>query len=152
MGTTAKLSLARAVAVMVAHGAAGEPVYERRRTIAPMGSVSEYLRTVDEVDRAALARVYAIAHEIVPEAAEGTSYAMAALIYRGKGLIATVRAKKFLSLYPYSGAVIAASLNMLAEFETTSGSIHYSAEHPLPEAVLRRIVQLRRAEIDAKTS
>jgi uncharacterized protein YdhG (YjbR/CyaY superfamily) len=116
-----------------------------------MGSISEYLSTVDEVDRAALLRVYAIAHEIVPVADEGTSYAMAALIYRGKGLIATVRAKKFLSLYPYSGAVIAANLNMLADFETTSGSIHYSADHPLPEAVLRRIVQLRRAEIDAKT-
>jgi uncharacterized protein YdhG (YjbR/CyaY superfamily) len=87
-----------------------------------MGSISEYLSTVDEVDRAALARVYAVAHEIVPGANEGTSYAMAALIYRGKGLIATVRAKKFLSLYPYSGAVIAANLNMLADFETTSAA------------------------------
>lgn len=28
------------------------------------------------------------------------SYAMAALIYRGQGLIATVRAKKFLALHP----------------------------------------------------
>ncbi|MEO6955930.1 MAG: DUF1801 domain-containing protein [Antricoccus sp.] len=115
-----------------------------------MGPVTEYLRTVDEDDRAALARVYAIGLEIVPEAVEGTRYSMAALIYRGKGLIATVRAKKFLSLYPYSGAVVAANLNLLADFETTSGSIHYSAEHPLSEAVLRRIVQARRAEIDAK--
>lgn len=60
-----------------------------------MGEVGEYLSTVDGADRAALERVYAIAREIVPEAEEGTSYAMAALLYRGKGLIATVRAKKF---------------------------------------------------------
>ena len=114
-----------------------------------MGEVGAYLSTVDGADRDALERVYAIAREVVPEAEEGTSYAMAALLYRGKGLVATVRAKKFLSLYPYSGAVIASVLETLSDFETTSGSIHYSAEHQLPDAIVRRIVEARRAEIDA---
>lgn len=114
-------------------------------------AVSTYLSTIEGADRDALERIYVIAREIVPEAEEGTSYAMAALIYRGKGLIATVQAKEFLSLYPYSGAVVAATLDALANFETTTGSIHYSAEHQLPDAVVRRIVQARRAEIDAKT-
>ena len=68
-----------------------------------VGEVGEYLSTIDGPDRAALERVYAIAREVVAEAEEGTSYGMAALIYRGKGLIATTRTKKFLSLYPYSG-------------------------------------------------
>jgi len=113
------------------------------------GAVSRYLGTFEGADRAALERVYSIALEIVPEAVEGTSYGMAALLYRGKGLIATVRAKKFLSIYPYSGAVIAALLDVLADFETSKGSIHYSAEHQLPDAAVRRIVQARRAEIDA---
>lgn len=110
--------------------------------------VSTYLSTFDGPDRAALERIYTIAREVVPEATEGMSYAMAALIYRGKGLVATVRAKKFLSLYPYSGAVIAATLDLLDGFETTTGSIHYSADHQLPEAVVRRIIEARRAEID----
>ncbi|PYI64577.1 hypothetical protein CVV68_21510 [Arthrobacter livingstonensis] len=114
-------------------------------------AVITYLSTIDGADRAALERVYKIAREIVPEAQEGTSYGMAALIYRGKGLIATVRAKKFLALYPYSGAVVAANLNVLANFETTTGSIHYSAEHQLPDIALQSIVTARRAEIDAKT-
>ena len=64
-------------------------------------------------------------------------------------LRSTVRAKKFLSLYPYSGAVIASVLEALSDFETTSGSIHYSADHQLPDAIVRRIVEARRAEIDA---
>jgi uncharacterized protein YdhG (YjbR/CyaY superfamily) len=114
-----------------------------------VGEVDDYLSTVDGADRAALERVYAIARDVVPEAEEGTSYAMAALLYRGKGLIATVRAKKFLSLYPYSGAVIASVSDALTDFETTSGSIHYSAEHQLPDTVVRRVVEARRAEIDA---
>ena len=114
-----------------------------------MGEVGAYLSTVEGVDRDALQRVFAIAREVVPEAEEGTSYAMAALLYRDKGLIAAVRAKKFLSLYPYSGAVIASVLETLSDFETTSGSIHYSAVHQLPDAIVRRIVEARRAEIDA---
>ena len=113
-----------------------------------MGEILDYLSTVDGADRAALERVYAIARAAVPEAEEGTSYGMAALLYRGKGLVATVRAKRFLSLYPYSGAVIASLSDVLGDFETTSGSVHYSAEHELPDDVLRRIVEARRAEIE----
>jgi len=114
-----------------------------------MGEVDEYLSTVERADRDALQRVYAIAREVVPEAEQGTSYAMAALLYRDKGLIATVRAKKFLSLYPYSGAVTASVLEALSDFETTTGSIHYSAQRQLPDAIVRRIVEARRAEIDS---
>jgi uncharacterized protein YdhG (YjbR/CyaY superfamily) len=115
-----------------------------------MGDVADYLATVEEPHRAELARVYAIAAAVVPGAVEGTSYAMAALLYRGKGLIATVRAKKFLSLYPYSGTVLSDLAGDLTDFETTSGSLHYSIEHPVPDDLLRRIVALRRDEIDAK--
>lgn len=115
-----------------------------------MGEVGAYLSTIDGADRAALERVIAIARAVVPEAEEGISYAMPALLYRDKGLLATVRTKKFLSLYPYSGAVIASVLDALSDFETTSGSIHNSADHPLPDALVRRIVAARRAEIDAK--
>ena len=113
-------------------------------------AVSSYLSKIEGEDRAALERVYTIARKVVPEAEEGVSYAMAALLYRGKGLIAAVQAKKFLSLYPYSGKVVAATLDALGDFETTTGSIHYSADHQLPEATVRRIVEARRAEIDAK--
>jgi uncharacterized protein YdhG (YjbR/CyaY superfamily) len=115
-----------------------------------VGEVADYLAALEEPHRTELARVYSIAAEVVPEAVEGTSYAMAALIYRGKGLVAAVRAKKFLSLYPYSGTVLADLAGDLTDFETTSGSLHFSVEQPVPDEVLRRIVELRRAEIDAK--
>jgi len=38
----------------------------------------------------------------------------------------------------------------LGDFETTTGSVHYSADHPLPDAVVRRIVEARRDEIDLR--
>jgi hypothetical protein len=37
----------------------------------------------------------------------------------------------------------------LAGFETTSGSIHVTVGHELPDEVLTRLFDLRRAEIDA---
>ena len=114
------------------------------------GGIAATTWSVDGADRAALERIYAMAREVVPEAEEGMSYAMAALLYRGKGLIATVRRKKFLALYPYSGAVIASVSDALVDFETTSGSVHYSAEHQLPDSVVRRMVEARRAEIDGR--
>jgi uncharacterized protein YdhG (YjbR/CyaY superfamily) len=114
-----------------------------------MGAVGDYLATIEGADRDALERVYAIARELVPEAEEGMSYGMSALLFGGKGLITTLKTRKFLSLYPYSGAVIPAVVGDLPGFEVTSGSIHYSAERQLPERVLRRIVTLRRAEIEA---
>ena len=115
-----------------------------------MGAVTDYLETIDGADREALERVYAIARDVVPEAVEGTSYGMAALLHHGKGVISTLRTKKFLSIYPFSSAVITLLAADLAGFETTKGSIHYTADHPLPDDLLRRIVEARRAEIEAK--
>ena len=76
-----------------------------------MREVEAYLRTLGGTDRDALGRVIAIARDVVPEAEEGTSYARPALLYGDEGLVATVRTKKFLSLYPYSDAVTASVLD-----------------------------------------
>ena len=86
--------------------------------------MTNYLSTIQGADRAALERIYMIARAVVPEAEEGLSYGMPALLYRGKGLISAMQTKKFLSVYPFSGAVVAATLDTLAGFETTTGSIH----------------------------
>ena len=51
--------------------------------------------------------------------------------------------RRFLSLYPYSGAVIASALEALSAFETTGGSIHFAADHELADDLVRRIVHTR---------
>lgn len=111
--------------------------------------VGEYLASRSEPVRASLGRVLAIAAERVPDAVPGVSYAMPAMLYRGKGLVAAIENARFLSIYQYSGRVIADLADDLAEFETTSGSIHFAVDHELSDALLVRLVELRRAEIDA---
>jgi uncharacterized protein YdhG (YjbR/CyaY superfamily) len=115
-----------------------------------VGAVTDYLTTIDGPDAEALARVYRIAREVVPGTDEGISYSMPALLYRGKALVSTMRAKKFLSLYPFSGSVVASVKDELGGWESTTGSIHYSASNPIPTETLARILDLRRAEIDSQ--
>jgi uncharacterized protein YdhG (YjbR/CyaY superfamily) len=114
-----------------------------------VGPVTEYLATIDGPDAEALARVFRVAREVVPGTVEGMSYAMPALLYRGRPLVSTLRNKRFLSLYPYSSRIVTAVKDELGGLETTPGSIHYSAADPIPAPALTKIIELRRDEIDA---
>ncbi len=77
----------------------------------------------------------------------GTSYGMPALLLRGKGLVAATGNARLLSVYPPIGTVVSALGHRLDGSETTTGSIHCSADRTLPDAVVERLVDLRRAEI-----
>lgn len=110
--------------------------------------VAVYLSARQPAVREVLARVYEIAAERVPTAIPGTSYGMAALLHHGKGLVAATENARFLSLYPFSGKVVAALGELLDGFETTTGSIHFSVDQRLPDTVIERLVDLRRAEIE----
>jgi uncharacterized protein YdhG (YjbR/CyaY superfamily) len=110
--------------------------------------VTRYLADLEPEVRAAIARVYEVARRTVPDAVEGRSYAMPALLYCSKGLVAVMQGKRFLSVYPFSGKVIAALGADLDGFECTTGAIHFAVGHELPTAVLERLAVLRREEID----
>ncbi len=117
-----------------------------------MGTIDDYLGTLDETDRAVIAHVYAVAGEGI-ETEQGMSYAMPALLYRGKALLSVMRTKKHLGLYPFSGRVpqvVAAALDPLADdgVERDKGTIRFQPEHPLPDDVIRQIVAARIAEIE----
>lgn len=113
-----------------------------------MGEVTEYLATLEGADRAALEHVYDVARALVPDAREALSYGMPALTHAGAGFISALQAKRWLALYPFSGAVLDRVADQLTGFDRTKGALHFSAEHPVPDDVLRRIIELRVAEID----
>jgi uncharacterized protein YdhG (YjbR/CyaY superfamily) len=103
--------------------------------------LGNYLAIVNEPSQSALRHVYAVALELVPEAEEAVYYGMPCLKYQGKGLVAAMATQNFLSLYPFSGLE---RLGVdLSGFETTKGSVHFSAEHPIPDALLERIITAR---------
>jgi uncharacterized protein YdhG (YjbR/CyaY superfamily) len=117
-----------------------------------MGDVTDYLHGLDGENRAALEHVISLAREIAPDASEGTSYAMPALLHRGKGLVAALETKRHLAIYPFSGQVLPRFADELdaGGFDWAPGTLRFSAEHPVPDALLRRILAARVAEIDEK--
>lgn len=113
-----------------------------------MGTIDDYLTDLDAGDRAVIERVYDIARELVPEAEQGKGYGMPALTYRGKPLIAVMRAKQHIGVYPFSPASIGAASAALAGFDTAKGTVRFQPEAPLPADAIRTLVLARKDEID----
>ena len=112
-----------------------------------MGAVDDYFATFDDPDRSAFERARGLALEVAPEAQQGTSYGMAALKAAGRPLLGFRATKSHLSLVPFSAEVVEAVAPRLAEFDLTKGTIRFTADHALPEDVVREIVRLRMQEI-----
>lgn len=112
-----------------------------------MDAVEEYLSGLEQPARLALEQVRDVALEVVPEAEQGRSYGMAALRLRGKPLLGLLAAQHHLSVFPFSTEVVDAVRDRLQGYELSKGTIRFTADHPLPDDVLRDIVRLRAGEI-----
>ena len=55
--------------------------------------------------------------------------------------------KDHLSLFPAAHAVEALQ-DQLTDFKLSKGTIQFTLEHPIPEAIIQQIVQVRLADID----
>jgi uncharacterized protein YdhG (YjbR/CyaY superfamily) len=99
-------------------------------------------------DEDVVEHVRAVARATVPEAVDGLGYGMPALRYRDKPLVSVIAAKHHIGLYPFSQSVVAAVAGELDGYSFAKGTIRFSGEQPLPDDLVRRIVRLRREEID----
>jgi uncharacterized protein YdhG (YjbR/CyaY superfamily) len=112
-------------------------------------SVDGYLATVPEPARSTLVKLRESIRAIAPAGTvEGFYYGVPAFHW-GKGLAGYNAGKKFCSYYPMSGRVITALKEELKGYETTSGSIHFALDKPLPVMLLRKLIQYRMVEIEA---
>ncbi|OFI36934.1 hypothetical protein BIU82_10950 [Arthrobacter sp. SW1] len=112
-----------------------------------MGTVTDYLAGLKAPKRQVLEHIVGIARELAPGVEEGTSYGMPALLLKGKGLLSVLETKKHLALYPYSGKVLAHVAEDLEGFSWSPGTLRFSADNPVPDALVRRILELRLAEL-----
>ncbi|MBW9092388.1 DUF1801 domain-containing protein [Microbacterium jejuense] len=123
-----------------------------------MGTVDEYLESLDPADRAVVSHVFDVVRGAVPDVEQGKSYGMPALLYRGKALISVMRTKKHIGVYPFSGRVPDAVAAGLPEGERAAfehdgvefekGTIRFQPDAPLPDDTIRAIVAARVAEIE----
>ena len=100
-------------------------------------------------DQDVVAHVMGVARATVPEAVDGLGYGMPALRYRDRPLLSVMPARRHIGLYPFSPAVVESVAGQLDGYSFAKGTIRFSEGHPLPDDLVRRIVRLRRDEIDA---
>ena len=116
---------------------------------AATAQIDAYLATLPADKHAALQALRGTIAAAAPEAVETISYAMPAFRYHGRALVAYLAAKAHCSLFPMSGAVAGAYRAQLAGFDAAKGTIRFTPDRPLPDAVVIGIVRDRMAEIDA---
>lgn len=113
-----------------------------------MGEFSDLVAANAGAGREALARLSELVLATVPEATEGLSYGAPAFRYRGKPLLGVASNAKHFSLLPFSPAVVEAVADQLGGFSLSKGTIRFTADQPVPDAAVTRMIELRRAEIE----
>ena len=113
-------------------------------------SIDEYLATLPDEQRAALEHVRREVHRLVPDAEEMISYGMPGFRLDGRSLLWFAGWKKHCSLYPLTDAFLADHPEELAGFEQTKGSVHFTPARPIPDDLLRALVQARVADVRAE--
>ena len=112
-----------------------------------MSAVDDYLEKLDTPQKEALERICRIAREAAPGAEEATSYGMPAFKYKGRPLLGFTMSQRHLSLHPFSPGVIEAVKDGLGGFELSKGTVRFTVDKPIPDAVLRRVIEARLKEI-----
>jgi uncharacterized protein YdhG (YjbR/CyaY superfamily) len=109
--------------------------------------VDEYLQGLEEPKRRTLESLRRTILEIVPEAEEVISYRVPAFRVGGKTVAGFAAFKNHLSYLPFSGSVIGQLSDELDGYTTTKSSAHFAIDHPLPKALLKKLIQVRVADV-----
>lgn len=110
----------------------GEPVAK---------SVDQWLARLAPAQRSALEKLRAQILAAAPGAEETISYGMPTFVLHGH-LVAFGAFKKHLSFFPMSSTLIAEHAEA-APFATSSGTLQFQPEKPIPAALVKKLVKAR---------
>jgi len=108
-------------------------------------TIDEYLAALSEDKRAALEKLRKAIKAAVPKAEECISYQVPSFRLNGRMLVSFGAAAKHCAFYP--GAYPVAALKVeLKKYDTSTGTIRFAPDKPLPPALVRKLVKARIAE------
>ena len=102
-----------------------------------------YLAGVREDQRTALEKLRRQIHDAAPGAEEVISYQLPAFRLAGKVLVGYGARPNHCAFYPMSSTIVPAFEKELGPFETSKGTIRFQPDHPLPAALVRKLVKAR---------
>lgn len=110
----------------------------------------EYLAGASAGQRAVLEKMRRAVRAAAPEAEECISYGLAAFRWKGRALVAFGAWANHCALYPMSSRTAAMFAEQLKGYEISKGTIRFSADRPLPVALVKKLIKARIAENAAK--
>ena len=108
--------------------------------------IDAYLGTLDEPARTTLTRLRDTIAALAPEAEQCISSGMPAFRLGGDVVAGFAAFKNHLSYLPHSGSVLARLAKETEGYTKTKGSLHFPVEEPLPEALVKKLLDARIAE------
>ena len=82
----------------------------------------------------------------VPKAEECISYSIPAFRLDGKIVAGFAARRGGCSYFPFSGTTLATLKAAVGGFDRTKSALHFDADHPLPAALVRKLLKARIAE------
>ena len=107
------------------------------------GAIDGYLAGVAVEQRLVLEKLRATIRSVAPRAEECISYGLAAFRLDGRPLVAFGATANHCALYPMSAITVSAFRDQLKNFDTSKGTIRFSADKPLPAALVKKLVKAR---------
>jgi uncharacterized protein YdhG (YjbR/CyaY superfamily) len=111
--------------------------------------VDAYLAKLPADQREMLQHLRARIALAAPEAIETISYGMPAFKQAGRFLVSYAGWKAHGSIYPLTDSFLEAHQDQLRGFGRTKGSLHFTPQAPLPDALLDDLVRARLADLGA---
>ena len=112
-------------------------------------TIDDYLATVKPDQRAALQSLRQMIRAAAPDAEECISYGMPAFRQNGM-LVGFAAAARHCALYAWNGSTVEAFADQLKDYDLSKGTIRFTPDNPLPEALVRHLVREKIAMNAAK--
>ena len=105
-------------------------------------TIDAYLASLSEDKRAALQALREVIRAAAPDAEECISYQMPAFKLNGM-LVGFAAARNHCALYAWNGSAVGLFADELKDFDTSKGTIRFTPDKPLPETLVRRLVEMK---------
>lgn len=115
----------------------------------PAEQIDAYLATFPEPQADALEHVREVVARLAPNAEQKISYGMPAFYVGRRLLVSFAGWKRHCSIYPLTDSFMESHTDALAGFDQTKGSVHFTPERPLPDALIEELVRARLADLEA---
>jgi len=112
-----------------------------------MKEIDDYLASVEEPKRSTLEALRRSILGVVPDAEQCLSYGVPAFKVQGRAIAGFAAFTNHLSYLPHSGSVLDELGADIAGYRSTKGSLHFAVDEPLPDVLVRRLVEARMRQL-----